>query len=79
MTRQEEYIRDVRHNTKQLWEAYLFLKASQTEYNALDYGTVLSGVPGYEKGSIGAVVLDTTNAITDLLNSGHATNLAKLL
>jgi hypothetical protein len=34
---------------------------------------------GYTAAEVGAVVFDTANAFRGLLNTGHATNLSKLL
>ena len=55
----------------------------QREYNALDYGNTLpdgSGEnEGISKAEVGAVIFDTANALVALLDTGHATNMAKLL
>lgn len=83
MSRESDYITQVRALTRDLWEAINGLQALQREWTALDYGTTLDdGVnenAGIVRADVGAVVFDTTDAISDLLDTGHATNLAKLL
>ena len=53
------------------------------EWNALDYGTTLDAGEGENAGivraDVGAVVFGTADALRTVLNSGHATNMAKLL
>ena len=84
MSRQSDYITIVRQKTRDLWSAWLDLKAMQEEWNALDYGTTLADFVGENEGltaqQVGAVVFDTANAIDTLvMDIGHATNMAKLL
>lgn len=77
------YYNRTRASANKLWYAYLELKDLQTQWNALDYGNTLSPGTGSNAGltqaEIGAVIFDTSNAITTLFSQGHATNLAKLL
>ena len=81
--RDQDFITEARQNARKLWDAVNALKALQAEYNALDYGSTLKdGVgenEGYTKSEVGAVVFATTDAIFNLLISGHATNIATLL
>lgn len=81
--RDSGYITAVRQNTRQLWEAINNLVELQRQWNALDYGTSLTPGVGENDGivaaDVGAVVFDTANAMVGVLNTGHATNVAKLL
>ncbi len=81
--RQSDFISTARQATRDLWNAWLALKGLQPEWNALSYSTTLEEFAGANDGlaaaDIGAVIFDTANAITTLLDTGHATNLAKLL
>ena len=83
MSRQSDYISEARAANRQVWDGINALKALQREYNALDYGNTLpdgSGEnDGITKAEVGAVVFDTANALVALLDTGHATNMAKLL
>ena len=83
MSRQADYISEARAANRQVWDGINALKALQREYNALDYGNTLpdgSGEnEGISKAEVGAVVFDTANALVTLLDTGHATNMAKLL
>lgn len=83
MSRQADYISEARAANRQVWDGINALKALQREYNALDYGNTLpdgSGEnDGITKAEVGAVVFDTANALVALLDTGHATNMAKLL
>lgn len=78
-----DYMTQVRIANQRIWEGINALKAAQREYNALDYGTTLPDGTGQNAGitkvMIGAVVFDTANAMSTLLDTGHATNMAKLL
>jgi hypothetical protein len=78
--RQDQFIAEVRAAAKAIWDANQQLKALQAEAGALDYGTTLV-VPdgGPTRSDILAVAYDTNDALTALLATGHATNLAKLL
>ncbi len=82
--RESDFITNARSNVKKLWDAYHYLKAMQDEYNALDYGNTLpdgeGANAGITKAMVGAAVFDTTNEIKlRIFDTGHATNLAKLL
>ena len=83
MSQESDYISEARKQARNLWNAYLALKGMQSEWNALDYGSTLDdGVDanaGYTADEVGAVVFDTADALTTLFNTGHATNIAKLL
>ena len=83
MSRHSDYISEARAANRQVWEGINTLKSLQREYNALDYGNTLpdgSGEnDGITKSEVGAVVFDTANAMVSLLDTGHATNMAKLL
>lgn len=82
--REQDYITEVRAAAAKVWEGINDLKAMQREWNALDYGTTLSnGTGGHNEGilaaDIGSVVFATANAISTVLDAGHATNIAKIL
>lgn len=82
--RESDFITLARQHTKALWDAYHALRAMQSEWTANDYGNTLDdGVGanlGYNKAEVGAVVFDTVNEIKlRIFDTGHATNLAKLL
>ena len=83
MSRQSDYISEARAANRQVWEGINTLKSLQREYNALDYGNTLpdgSGEnEGISKAEVGAVIFGTANALVSLLDTGHATNMAKLL
>jgi hypothetical protein len=81
--RHQDYISAVRAANRQIWDGVNELKALQREWQALDYGTTLSdgegANEGYTKAEIGAVAFATTDALSALLDAGHATNMAKAL
>ena len=83
MSRQSDYISEARAANRKVWDGINALKSLQREYNALDYGNTLpdgSGEnEGISKAEVGAVIFDTANALVSLLDTGHATNMAKLL
>ena len=83
MSRESNYITEVRAAARQLWNALLTLESLQAEWNALDYGATLDAGEGENAGltaaQIGAVVFDTANATRTTMNAGHATNVARLL
>lgn len=83
MARESDFITEARQHARAFWNAINALEALQKEYNALDYGTTLDDGVGENAGitrqQVGAVVFDTANAIRTVLNTGHATNVAKLL
>lgn len=81
-SRQQEYINEVRGQARNLWESFTRLRSLQLEWNALDYTNTLEDGTGVNEGvtraEVGAVVFDTTEAIKTLMDSGHATNIARL-
>lgn len=81
--RESDYISTARQAARDFWNAWLALKGLQPEWNALDYSENLTEFVGANDGlaaaDVGAVVFDTADAVETLLNTGHATNLAKLL
>lgn len=83
MSREQDYITEARAANRAIWDGINTLVALQREWNALDYGTTLDDGAGDNTGvvraEVGAVVFDTANALVTLLNTGHATNMAKLL
>lgn len=83
MSRQSDYITEVRTCTRQFWRSWEALMEAQREWNALDYGnTLVNGVgenSGITGAQVGAVVFDTANAIKTVMEAGNATNVAKLL
>ena len=83
MSRQADYISEARAANRQVWDGINALKSLQREYNALDYGNTLPDGAGENDGitkaEVGAVIFDTANALVALLDTGHATNMAKLL
>ena len=83
MSRQSDYISEARAANRKVWDGINALKSLQREYNALDYGNTLPDGAGENDGitkaEVGAVIFDTANALVALLDTGHATNMAKLL
>lgn len=69
------YKQEVAAANKAVWDGINTLVGLQREWNALDYGS--SGSP--EIADYGAVTFATANALVDVLNTGHATNMSKLL
>jgi hypothetical protein len=83
MTREQDFITIVRQYNRAIWEGIHALQAMQAEWNALDYATTLDPGEGQNEGlvaaDIGAVLFDTMTAFQTVLDTGHATNMAKLL
>lgn len=83
MSRESDFITEVRASNKKIWDGINELIAAQREYNALDYGNTLDDGVGANEGitklMVGSVVFDTANALVAVLNAGHSTNMAKLL
>lgn len=81
--RGQDYITIARQYNKQIWDALNALEGLQPEWQALDYGSTLPDGEGENAGitgaEVGSVVFATTDAIRALLDTGHATNMAKLL
>lgn len=83
MSREQDYISAARTAAKNVWDGINTLKSLQREWNALDYGNTLADGEGANAGvtraEVGAVVFDSANALETTLNTGHATNFAKVL
>lgn len=89
MSRESDYVTNVRAANRQLWDAINELVSLQRQWAALDYGNTLDdhlegteptdANHGLTAGQVGAVVFDTANAMVGVLNAGHATNMANLL
>jgi hypothetical protein len=79
MSRKDEFVADARRYTRAIWDNLAMLEALQREAIALDYTNTLGTQGGLESADVLAVVSTTANALRGLLNSGHATNMAKLL
>lgn len=81
--RLSDFISQVRIANKQVYDGLNTLIAFQREWSARDYGTHLPDGTGVNEGlthvEVGAVIFDTADAISALLDTGHATNMAKLL
>ena len=83
--RQADYVTEVRIATRKLWSALNELKALQREWTALDYMNTLSEDAfqgenaGLDASAIAAIVFTTTDALLALLDTGHGTNLARVL
>ena len=83
MARGSDFITLARQHNKAIWDGINALVAMQREWTALDYGNTLDDGDGanadYTADEVGAVVFDTATALVAVLNTGHATNMAKLL
>jgi hypothetical protein len=83
MSRHSDFITIARNANRKVWEGINELKSLQTEWNALDYGNTLTdgvnGNAGITKAQVGAVVFDSANDLLDVLATGVATNMARLL
>lgn len=83
MARSQNYISLVRDANRKAWEGINELVEFQREWNALNYGATLPDGSGDNAGitaaQVGAVVFDSANAFVTVLNTGVATNMAKLL
>lgn len=83
MARQQDFISEARQHARLLWEAINALEGLQKEWNALDYSNTLTDGEGENdkltRLHIGSVVFDTANAVRTVLDTGHATNIARLL
>ena len=82
--REQDFITLARQHTKDIWDGINALLAMQNEWNALDYGNTLDdgegANAGITKAMVGAVVFDTANELKlRIIDTGHKTNLAKLL
>lgn len=84
MSREQDFISEARQAAINFWNAYHTFQRLQVEWNAKAYGDTLpdgeGANAGYTKAEVGAVVFDTTEEVElRIFNTGHATNLAKLL
>ena len=79
MARKAEFVADARRMTRAIWDNLNALQALQTEATALDYATTLGTQDGIDSADVIAVVFTSVAALRALLDSGHATNMAKLL
>ncbi len=79
MARTDEFVTEVRADAAVLLSTYLSLKGKQLEWNALDYGNTLPNTQGLTAADIGAVVFAAMDAFETVLNTGVATNIAKVL
>jgi hypothetical protein len=86
MSRDQQFISEMRAAVRAIWNGINTLKSGQREWNAKDYLNNLEAGDGEHAGlapaDIGACVFDTTNQIEAAItgaNAGHSTNLAKLL
>ena len=82
--RETNYVTEVRIAVRQLWKALNDMNALKREWTALDYLNTLSEAAfqgenaGLDVEDI-AAVLTTMNALWALLDTGHGTNLARVL
>ena len=79
MTRKESFVADARRYSRSIWDGINALESLQHEATALDYATTLGMQDGLDSTEVIAVVFTTADALRALLNTGHATNMAKLL
>lgn len=85
MSRQSDFVTLARQEDRAIWNALNALEALQREWNALDYGNTLTedafagANAGLDTAAVGAVVFATADALRAVLNTGHATNMARLL
>lgn len=87
--RERQYYTQARAANQAIWDGINTLLSMQREWNALDYGNTMADGDGphvgVTKAEVGAVVFDTANNLSALLNNqvptqgGWATNMAKLL
>jgi len=82
--RETNYVTEVRIAVRQLWKALNDMNALRREWTALDYLNTLSEAAfqgenaGLDVEDI-AAVLTTADALWALLDTGHGTNLARVL
>lgn len=83
MAREQDFITEARASARKMWEAHNELLALQREYTAMDFANNLPDGEGENAditaAEISAVVINTANAMTTMLGTGHATNIAKVL
>lgn len=80
-----DFVSTIRQAATDLLDAHNRLKAAQLVWNAMDYGSTLteedlmdSTHEGLIPQKVGAAVFATSDALSDLLAQGHATNLASI-
>jgi len=82
--RETNYVTEVRIAVRQLWKALNDMNALKREWTALDYLNTLSEAAfqgenaGLDVEDI-AAILTTADALWALLDTGHGTNLARVL
>jgi len=82
--RETNYVTEVRIAVRQLWKALNDMNALRREWTALDYLNTLSE-NAFQGENAGldvediAAVLTTADALWALLDTGHGTNLARVL
>ena len=82
--RETNYVTEVRIAVRQLWKALNDMNALKREWTALDYLNTLSE-NAFQGENAGldvediAAVLTTADALWALLDTGHGTNLARVL
>jgi hypothetical protein len=81
--RSQDVYTEVRNASRQIIESLNALAAIRTEWTALDYGSTLPVGEGENAGltstEIGACAFSTAQAFENLLSSGHATNLYRVI
>lgn len=82
-TTQQDYISKSREAAKAVYNGINTLLSMQKQWNDLAYGDNSFNGEGSNIGvnssAVGAAVFDSANALRSTLDSGHGTNLAKLL
>lgn len=84
MSRQQDFISEVRTAAQQYWNALAALKSLQRESVALDYANTLEEGAGENDGITRTEVISVLFTSTDAMDTaftggGHSTNFAKLL
>jgi hypothetical protein len=86
MSRDQQFITEMRAAVRAIWNGLNTLKMGQREWNAKDFLNTLEAGDGEHAGltpaDIGACVFDTADQLEASItgaNAGHSTNLAKLL
>lgn len=86
--RQSDFVSRARINARKIFEGWTDLLAQQKQWNAGAYGVAgANEIPVATTGAnegigaalVGAAVFDTADALTTLMNTGHATNLERIL
>lgn len=85
MSRQEQFVAEVRLATRKIIDGYNELEALKKEWDALDYATTIpeAGVEGDHAGinraAIADVVGTSRGALASMMAAGNATNLHKVI